>query len=167
MLKDERADKTRQLRYVQVMGEVDLPKAVPALLTLGCSGADPMIQAASLSALERYRDSAIAPAVLAALPTMTAEIRAIALDLLASRPESSRRLLEAVAAGRIEATNIPLDVARQMLQHHDAEIDVNLRKQFGDLRPATPAALKASRSSVSPWSFGQDRATHSRVSDCL
>jgi putative heme-binding domain-containing protein len=142
-LGDERADKSRQLQYVQVLGEVDQPRAVPALLALASNPSDPGLQVAALSALARYADPAIPARVLQALPAMTEDVRTEALMLLAVRSGSAERLLEAVEAGKIDPRTIPSEVARRIMRHRVPTLDARARQLWSNLEPATPSALRA------------------------
>ncbi len=142
-LDDEEADKGEQLRYVQVLGEVGQPRAVPSLLRLACRSSDGALQAASLAALQRYNDPAIAPAVLGAWPEMTDDVRAEALALLSSRPAWALRLAEAVDAGKVDPRAVPPEVVRKVQRYRDDRLAALVRKHWGDVRPATTAELQA------------------------
>ena len=142
-LGDEQADKGRRLRYVQVLGEVDQPRAVPALLALACRSTDDALRGAAMAALRRYESPEVAPAVLGALGGMTEDLRAEALALLASRPSSAIRLAEAVDSGRFDPRTVPLEVVRMLRLRGDARLARLVRKHWGEVRPATSAELQA------------------------
>ena len=48
VLSNEQADRAKQLQYLQVLGEVRVPGAVPVLLQLGCHSPDNALRAAAL-----------------------------------------------------------------------------------------------------------------------
>ena len=143
VLGDPKGDRATQLRYVQVLGEVDQPRALPALLALARSSADGTLQSAALSALPRYADPSIGAEVVAALPGMTDDVRAEAFSALATRPAWALSLLDAVRAGKVEARSVPADAARRLTGSRDARVAAGAKAAFGDLRPATRAALQA------------------------
>jgi putative heme-binding domain-containing protein len=142
-LADDRADRGQRLRYVQVFGEVEQPRSVPALMRLAARSTDPALQAAALVALTRYKDPAIGSAVVVSLPDLTDDTRGPALALLASRPAWALQLLEAVDAGKVDPKSVPAEVVQRLLRHRDPAVAALLRNHFGDVRPATPAELQA------------------------
>ena len=143
VLRDDRADKGLQRRYVQVFGEIDQPRAIPALLSLAGQSSDPQIEAAALAALQRYDDPAIAPPVLEALPGMTEAVRAEAISLLASRAAWSLRLVEAVDDGKVARDALPAGIVERLRRHRDDRLGSLVRKLWGEPRSATPADLQA------------------------
>lgn len=143
LLADDRADRGKQLQVVQVLGEVSPTRALPALLERAGSSADPALQAAALAALERYDDPRVAPAVLAALPAMTDDVRPAALSLLACRAAWSLRLLEAVDSGQVDPRTVPADIVGRLQRHRDDHVAALVRKHWPDARPATSAELQA------------------------
>ena len=56
VLSDEQGDKAKQLQYLQVLGEVRVPGAVPVLLKLACNSPDNAQRSAALAALANYDD---------------------------------------------------------------------------------------------------------------
>ena len=143
VLGDARADPGKRLRYVQVLGEVAQPRALPALVALAGRSSDPALQSGALAALGRFDDPSIAPAVLAALGAMTEDVRAEALGLLAARRESGLRLLEAVDLGRVDPANVPDEVVRRLRAHRDDRVASLVRKHWGEPRGSTTAGLQA------------------------
>lgn len=142
VLADDRADKGRQLQYIQVLGEVDQPRAIPALLKLACRTSDSAVQGAALAALERYPNPEIGTVVVEAIPTLTDDVRGEALAMLASRATWARQMLEAVEAGKLDPRSVPLDTVQRLLRHRDDRISALLRKHWSDVRPATSAELQ-------------------------
>lgn len=140
---DDKADAGKRLRYVQILGEVAQPRALPALVSLAGRSADPALQAGALAALGRFDDPAIAPSVLGALGSMTEDIRAGALALLAGRPGSALRLAEAVDAGGVDASEVPAEVVRRLGSHRSDRLSALVRKHWGEARVTTPAGLGA------------------------
>ena len=165
-LADSQADKSKQLQYVQVLGEVDQPRAVPALLELATKSPDGALQTAALRALARYDDTGIPPAVLAAFAGMTDDVRAAAAALLASRLAWTQALLAAVDAtqsstGRFDKTWIPVDVVQRLTLFSGPAVQDLVRKHWPDLKPATSDELKqeiARIADILPADVGQPKA---------
>ena len=63
VLADDRADRSKQLQLLQVLGEVRRPACVPVVLRLACQSSDNALRSAALSALAAYDDPAIADEV--------------------------------------------------------------------------------------------------------
>ncbi|WP_435018732.1 PVC-type heme-binding CxxCH protein [Tundrisphaera sp. TA3] len=143
ILDDDRADAARRLRCVQVLGEVDRPRAVPALTRLATRSADPTLRGSALVALRRYADPAIGDAVAATLGDLTPDLRAEALELLATRPAWALRLARAVDSGRVDPKSLPPDIVQRLLRHRDPDLIALMKAHFADVRPSTPAELQA------------------------
>jgi putative membrane-bound dehydrogenase-like protein len=142
-LADERADKGKQLQYLQILGDVAPPRALPALLARARSASDEALQGAALAALSRYNAPEVADAALKSLPEMTDTVRTQAFALLASRPAWSLRLLESVDAGRVDPRSVPAELIPRIRRHRDERLAALVRKYWGEARPASTAALQA------------------------
>ncbi|MDO8944053.1 MAG: c-type cytochrome, partial [Desulfobacterales bacterium] len=124
---DETAPREERLAFLQVMSEVGVPGAVPAL----CRAyrgiyQDDALRAAVLGALQNYDDPVIAEVVLGAYPSLGPASLPVAQTLLASRPNWARMLAEAIrhtntgwTAPPIEPAGFPPGVIRQMKQYRD------------------------------------------------
>jgi putative heme-binding domain-containing protein len=142
VLADERADKSKQLQYVQVFGEVDQPGCVPVLLKLATQSTDNGLQAAALTALQRYDQEGVGRAVLAAYGRMTDDVRASAQHLLASRRVWALQLLETVEAGRVDKQSVPGDVVEKLARHRDGQVRALALKLWGEVKPSPLTALQ-------------------------
>jgi len=142
VLQDERAEKSRQVQYLQILGEVHQPKALGTLLKLATGSPDSAVRGAALLALQRYDDPDIAPAILAAIPQMTDDVRPLAWSLLTSRTKHARQLLAAVAAGRLAKESVPRESVQRLGLLRDDAFQAVVRQLWGDLSPAAPADLQ-------------------------
>jgi putative heme-binding domain-containing protein len=141
-LSDENADKTKQLQYVQILGEVSRSECVPALITLAAASPDSALQAAALRSLGRYDDARIPTAVLAAIGNMSDDARAAAVALLTSRAAWTLLLLERVDAGHIEKSWLSRDLVQRMTLFSDSNIAAQIQQHWPDFRNSTPEELK-------------------------
>ena len=142
LLENPKADKSKQLRYLQALGEVSQPTAVPTLIKLATASTDGSLQTAALNALVRYDDPSIALAVLDHYRDMTADVQAAADGLLSSRAAWAAAFLTAIESGRIEANRVPLDVAERLSRFHDERIAALARKLWPELKPRTSDELR-------------------------
>lgn len=131
--------------FVSVVGQSgreDASTRLLALLTAEPAEAD-AIRLAALGALEHFSDRAIGEAVLANYARWPAALRQRAIGLLCSRAAWSQLLVAAVASKQIDAMDVSLDQARQMLTHGNAELAAAIEGQWGKIRPATPGEKHA------------------------
>jgi putative heme-binding domain-containing protein len=141
LIADDRADRTRRLACLRVLGEVDQPDCVPTLLDVVRTSRWGMVRQEALAALARYPDARIGTAVLELYPARLPEaegVRAAAHNLLASRPAWSRLLLEAIDAGKINPRALPAEVVQKMHLHRDGAVARLLSKHYGRIRAGTP-----------------------------
>ncbi len=139
---NEKADASERLQYVQILGEVKQPSAVPVLLQLINNSSDEGLKMAALTALQIYDAPQVAQTVLAAYPAFTDDVRSVAQTLLVSRKSWALELLAAIDAGKISPKSVPLDVARQLTVHRDQRIAAGVKKHWGQLDGATTAEMQ-------------------------
>jgi putative heme-binding domain-containing protein len=143
VLADDRADRQQRLEYLQTLGEVSHPGAVPALRRLATRPNDPDLQYAAVQALARYSDQEIAEDLLAAIPSMAFDVRPAALGVLATREAWGARLLEAVDAGKVDAVTVAPEVIQRLQRYRDPKLTALVEKHWPGVRPATSAELQA------------------------
>jgi putative membrane-bound dehydrogenase-like protein len=110
----------------------DLPPVLHQLI------ADKALRGAALRALAVYDDPKTPETVLAKFGEFTAEEKRDALNTLASRPAYGQALMEAVAAKKVAAADVPADVVRQLRNLNDKELDRRIADVWGVVR-TTPA----------------------------
>jgi putative heme-binding domain-containing protein len=141
-LADERADKAKQLQYVQILGEVSQPECVPALMKLATASADSALQSAALRSLCRYDDPRIPPAVLSAFANMSDDVRATAGALLASRENWTLALLDAVDSGQFDKSWVSADVLGRLSLFSHSRATTLIQKHWPDFQPASSEELR-------------------------
>jgi putative heme-binding domain-containing protein len=139
---DDRADPTVRLQYVQILGEVHQPRAVPALLQLAIESSDSALRSAAMLALRRYDDPQIPSAVLTVYPKLTEDERAAALRLLVSRGASAKVLLDAVEHGQIDPATVPADVLLELQWRPEQAVQARVKKLFPHAGRVPAAELK-------------------------
>jgi putative membrane-bound dehydrogenase-like protein len=140
---DSKAEPKQRRSLVQVFGEVDLPQTVDALLALATGETDDALRMAALTSLQRYKEPRIGAAVVGGYTALSADAKAAAQTLLASRAEWSRQLVQAVEAGRIDAATLPRDTVRLMTFHRDAALADLVRKHWPDLAAISSEQMQA------------------------
>jgi putative heme-binding domain-containing protein len=114
LIADPKADASKRLQLVQVLGETKQASAVPALLAVTRDAKQADLRKAALGALQAYDSPAIAGEVLTQLASYPNDVRTAAFGLLASRANWALALLQAVDAGRLEQAAVPNDVVRRI-----------------------------------------------------
>jgi putative membrane-bound dehydrogenase-like protein len=142
VLGDEQGDKAKKLQYLQVLGEVRVPGAVPVLLELACHSPDNAERSAALAALANYDDPAIATEVLKTYTSLSDDVMAAAQSLLVARKGSALSFLRAVDARTIDPRTVPREVIDKLALLSDPRIHELTARHFGDVRPATSAELQ-------------------------
>lgn len=142
-ISDSTADSEERLAFIRVFGEVANPQAVEVLLDVVQSESEESLRAAALLSLQAYGDAAIAGQVLALHEALPLSLRATAQSLLASRRDWATQLLAAVESSRIEASEVSVDVQRQLLLHNDETITSSVKQHFGEIAGATTEQMQA------------------------
>jgi putative membrane-bound dehydrogenase-like protein len=139
---DNSTDNFQRLQYVQIFGEVKTPQCVPALLAIVSGQADDELRMAALNALQLYDDPAVPATVLELYPRLSAEAQSVALAVLSSRKPWSLALVEAVDAGRVDGTTIPVDTVRKLTIHRDDRLTELVARHWGAVEGATTAEMQ-------------------------
>ncbi|MBL9173368.1 MAG: c-type cytochrome [Verrucomicrobiales bacterium] len=100
-----------------------------ALLESGPGGDGPAL---AVGALAPIREPGATELLLKALPTLTREVRRQAIAVLLRRPESTRLLLDALAAGTVGTGELSVDQVNQLRRHSEASIRDRSRELFGE-----------------------------------
>jgi putative heme-binding domain-containing protein len=136
-LNDPSASKERRLRLTEVFGEIDNAEAAKVLASIAVSN-DRDLAKEALVSLQRGITPDIAKQIAEALPKFSDEVQVAAMNLLASRAESTAPLLEAISGMRIEAKKVPQDVvAKIRLNSPDAALKI-----FGAEKKQTTGELQ-------------------------
>lgn len=143
VLGDDQGDRSHQLQYVQIMGEVRVPGAVPVLLRLGCQSPDNALRAAALAALENYDDPSIAPEVIKTYGSLSDDLLAAAQSLLVARRGWALQFLEAMDEKTVDPRTVPREIVERLALFGDAPIKERVARHFGDVKPASSAELQS------------------------
>jgi putative heme-binding domain-containing protein len=129
-----------------VLGEVRPRAALDPLLRVADSERDPQLRKSALAALPGYDDARIPATVVKDFNAYVSEVRPTALSLISSRAAWSLAFAEAVDAGRIKPSDVPLDVVRQWQRHKSEKLAALIPKLWPDAgRPTTEAMQRQIR----------------------
>ncbi|MDM4014861.1 PVC-type heme-binding CxxCH protein [Roseiconus lacunae] len=157
---DRAADEHIRRRAIQLL-EADPGKdnldAMVALLD------EPAFAATALPLLARYDDPNIATKVLQLYLKWSPDAQNAAMELLASRPEWANRLLDEVAAGTIEKSQLTAYFANQMANLGDDQLTQRLSKEWGRLGGSSAELRDEIRKTINAynaapkWAFSQQQ----------
>ena len=156
---DETATRTERMEFLDVMSEVKIPEALPALSRAyrGVVKDDQMRQAI-LETFENYDDPAIADVVLSAYPALGRDSLVTAQTLLASRPAWALKFARCInsqgiswSGFGIRPETIPLNIVRKLKQQHSPELQELLEKIWPDTGRPTTADMEKRIHELADW----------------
>ncbi len=109
---------------------------------LGMIGGAGPLRVRALEALATYDDPRIAPGLLDAYPSLSAEEKTTALNTLVARPTSIEALMAAIDAGKLPSKDITAQVARLIQAVKREDFDQWLVKNWGSLQQSDAARLE-------------------------
>ncbi len=142
VVSDPQQPMERRLRLLEVLGEVKQPEGEPVLLNLLTRKEDQPLHKAALVALQQFATPGIATRVIGLFESFDPDSRIAALNVLASRPEWSLQLLEAVDQGRFSTASVTPDTLQKMKIHANARCAALLRKHYPQERVRTTAEMQ-------------------------
>ncbi|WP_417390571.1 PVC-type heme-binding CxxCH protein [Gimesia sp.] len=136
-LKTPGKNQAQLVEFIQVLGELQEPQALPALQKLLSTTRVPEVQIGLLVALQKYNEPQVAETILKRYSDFSEPVREVAQSTLVSRKEWTRQLLTAIDGGQIEATSIPADLVRKMTIHPDQQIADLVSKHWKEIKGAS------------------------------
>ena len=117
---------------VRLLAQYKVPDVAPSIQALLT---DPELRATAIRALAGYPDANTPAALLKAYPKFTADEKGDAVQTLAARTAFAKSLLDAVEAGIVPRTDVPVTVARQIIALNDKPTTERLEKVWGKIAP--------------------------------
>jgi putative heme-binding domain-containing protein len=133
----ERTAKPEELlTTITLLGEVEVPGAVPALLATATQDSRPQLRKAALTALLRYDDPTIVERVATIYKDLPGDVRPAAQNLLASQPGGTVALLKLIEEGTSKPADVPLDVITRLKTSEDTAVAERAAKIFPGAAPS-------------------------------
>ncbi len=142
LLVNPKANKQKQIQFVQIFGQINQPACVPVLLNLVRNSQDTHLQSAVLVALQSYNKPEIGKSITAIHNNFKGDTLTVAQTLLASRKSWAIELLDAIDNGNIKKETVPMEIVRKFLLHHDQQIQTLVKKHYGDVSGATTDQMR-------------------------
>jgi putative membrane-bound dehydrogenase-like protein len=114
------------------------PTSKALIETIGRTSEPEPVRTAALSALARYENDAIPPAVLEAYASLPAAMRPRAVDLLLGRPKWASQLLDAIDAGKVKPADVTVEQLQRVSDYRDKALDARVAKHWGKITGGTP-----------------------------
>jgi len=133
---DKVADIAVRIEACAALQFADDEVAVPVLLDLIQRDGSPELRVRAVGALAAHRGEQVERALIETLPRQTPALRGAILDSLTVTPERVRRLLDAIAAGTIQATELDPSRAGRLLRHADSAIRARAEELLAAALPA-------------------------------
>jgi putative membrane-bound dehydrogenase-like protein len=131
---DSRTPEATRLAAIDLLADL----TDPALVNLAVRDPSARVRLASIRAVGKLENVAIATEVLAAYPRQDDAWRHQARELLLGRAGWARQLLDEVDCGRLAAAEIPIDQVARLALLSDPALDVVVRKHWGHVSAGTP-----------------------------
>lgn len=142
-LSDRGEPATVRLAFISAIAQSGSSDAVARLVPLLDEAESEPIRLAALAALEHFNDATIGRDVLSRYAQLTPALRTRAVGLLCMRAAWSVELVQAVAAGQVDAKDVSIDQIRQMLAHDNEPLAQAIEVRWGKIRLATPGEKQA------------------------
>ncbi|MCA9133212.1 MAG: c-type cytochrome, partial [Planctomycetales bacterium] len=142
LLQNDEADSQERIAVARMLGEVKSSDSLQPLLDVAVNAEDAGLQRAALTACSAFEDAGIAQRLLKAFPKFSDEVRPAFFDLMLSRVEWTRPLVDALASGAVAVEMIPGDVAEQLRRHSEADIADIAKDKLGAGESLDPADSK-------------------------
>jgi len=142
IIADGQADVERRRQLVELLSELNMPRAVEVLLPLVDVNTPPALAQAVLTALQPYDQPRVGKRVILTLPSFDPAVQPAALTMLASRPVWAKMLLEAIDSGRLPKSLPGEQIVRILRQHEDPDIARLVEKFYPETDPADAERIR-------------------------
>jgi putative heme-binding domain-containing protein len=131
LLLNDNATAAERIAVARTLGEVRTPESLEPLLKVSVSAPNAELQRAALTASSAFTDPAIGAQLMKAFASISEEVRPAFFDVMLSRVEWTRLLVEGLQSGSVTPTSIPADVADQLRRHPDPGVSSPARQHLG------------------------------------
>lgn len=139
---DEKSNSKKRAGLIEILGQINQPRAVPVMLRVLKTSKDPNVKRATLDALQTYASPEIGSVVVKQLSHLPNSLRDLAQSLLSSRSSWSLQLLSAVDQNAVDKNEISQQTVRLMLMHPDKRIADLVNKHWGSVEGATSEEMQ-------------------------
>ena len=131
LLQKETLPSVDRIAITRTLGEVKPDESLQPLLDLSLTASDSALQRAALTAVSAFSAPEIGERLLGNHSRFPDEVLPAFFDLMLCRNVWTRQLTESIAAGKIDPSVIPRDVADRLRTHPDAPIATAAKQHLG------------------------------------
>jgi putative heme-binding domain-containing protein len=141
IVNDDPAVKAQRVRWIELLGQVGKPEAVPVLLSVMEQSRWHSVRIAALAALARFDDASIGKRIVGFFGHLPLDqgVRPAAVATLISRPAWATTLLNAVRSGSIPKSEISPEQLSRLRKSDDKALVALTNEIFGPERKPTSA----------------------------
>ncbi len=135
---DATAPEPDRLALIAAVGETRNVKVIQPLLKLFLHADRATLRSASLASLARFQDPNIGTTILDHYEALERDLRGAARQVLCSREDWARQLLQKIDKGQLDPNEIPYRELPLLMNHQDETIRQLVQKHWGSVRLVTP-----------------------------
>jgi putative heme-binding domain-containing protein len=139
-LLNPKAPVPERARVLGNLAQIQDLESLPAILDLAKAGG---LRGPAITALGKFNDPRISPLLIEIVLDQNKGIRALALNNLAGRAESSRALLAAIDAGKFKKDVLSAPLASKIRGFNDVKMNAWLEKNWGTVNASSEDKAKA------------------------
>jgi putative membrane-bound dehydrogenase-like protein len=137
VIRDAQADDMQRRQNIELLSQLGDPQLVPILLSLAKNEPSQEVRATAIGGLGNFDAEQIPAELLALLPKLNDDLRAVTVDVLATRSRWTKALLIQLKAGKIDKQSIAMPSVRRMLLLSDPQVERQVTEIWGTVRGAT------------------------------
>jgi putative membrane-bound dehydrogenase-like protein len=145
----QRQKPPQRIRIIEALSEIGETSSIRPLTELATTDTDAPIRVAAIQALARFADPQLAQTLITAYVNSAQDLRlrAVAIDVLASRLVWARELVAKVEEETIRRTDVSPEILQRLDLYGDAELSAKIKRIWGNTR-ATGEELAAEMTRV-------------------
>ena len=132
---------SQRVVLARALSEVRSEAALPVLIEVAANAKDSELQRVAMTSVSAFEDPTIADRMLMGFANYSDVVRPAFFDLMLSRVGRTRKLIGAISDGKIDSSDIPIDVIDQLRQHSDSSVVSEVAKLFGEVEELGPGRV--------------------------
>ncbi len=120
-----------RIQLATILREIPNPSALDALIQVSVDSKQPEnLRCTTIAALQSYDSAIVEDKLIGAWSEMSTKVKAVTAATLASRLTRAKKLLDAIDAMTVDATQVPIEAVRNMRLHSDPEFLKRIDQHF-------------------------------------
>ncbi|EEF62808.1 heme-binding protein [Pedosphaera parvula Ellin514] len=131
---DSKADEATRAQAIQLLAFTEYKVSGATLVSLLDKSQPQMIQMAAVTTLARFNDAEVANELIKQWPKSAPRVKSEIMSVLLGRPERATALLNTIAGGTMQPTDLTTAQIKFLRNHHDAEVHKLAAKVFANFK---------------------------------